>query len=388
MTFDEQRRAVGKHVLRNALEVIAENGIPAPGMAWLTDVGSDDFLAFTEEELFRDLVESGRSTCRFFDAPYGSGKTHLLDLIHTAAKMRGLAVVRTGLSSALALENWRAVTQHVLQEIELESEGQIAHGLTEILALLRSSGSARVRSLQDATRLPHPGYHRAMLAVAKEGSAHAGYPLLERFLSGERIRVAELRNQGVWGVADSLSSRNAEHVLETVTHGLQLLGVPGTVILFDETERSLETTRAVASMRLREAANVIRRFVDACFDGQLRGVLAVFAVLPGFIDRCSHAYAALGQRLREPRESRDRSWRWPVMSIRSASPLQPAEFSGRVVARLEGLVASQGRVRTPRFREGLTTIAKTVVEQNAGAGYKRPLMKALCTAALEEMNRA
>jgi hypothetical protein len=72
----------------DALEVIAQNGIPATGRAWITDVRSGPYIDFFEDEILGHLVASGGSTCRIFEAVYGAGKTHLLDLFFSLASRR------------------------------------------------------------------------------------------------------------------------------------------------------------------------------------------------------------------------------------------------------------------------------------------------------------
>jgi len=151
---------------------------------------------------------------------------------------------------------------------------------------------------------------------------------LRRFLHGERVRVSDLRKLGITGVKHPLSQRNAEQVLSTALNSLSALGVPGTVLLFDETEKAFRSPRSTPSKKVRVSANLIRRLIDACSSGGLERVLVVFAVLPGFLNNCAEAYPALGQRLQMPRKAGDSAgWRSPVLPLAAVnSTASPEEF--------------------------------------------------------------
>ncbi|WP_373064703.1 BREX system ATP-binding domain-containing protein, partial [Gemmatimonas sp.] len=86
----------------DALEQLAQYGVPSQGAARLLDVGSAEFLRYFERETLDDFVCRGGATCKLFEGAYGSGKTHLLHLLHDLALSKGMAVVKTDLSQALS----------------------------------------------------------------------------------------------------------------------------------------------------------------------------------------------------------------------------------------------------------------------------------------------
>ncbi len=96
--------------VRASLEKLAEHGTPPPGASPIIDVGTDSFVEFFADEVIDGLIATGGSTCRFFEGAYGSGKTHLLQLLEMRARDRGMAVVRLDLSQALSLADWRLIT--------------------------------------------------------------------------------------------------------------------------------------------------------------------------------------------------------------------------------------------------------------------------------------
>src|SRR5437867_578526 len=107
----------------NALEQVAQYGTAPKGYAGMLDVGTTPFIEYVDREVIQGLLASGGATCKIVAGPYGSGKSHLLDLLHELALRRGLAVVRTDLSQALGLEDWRILTRHILENVEATVAG-------------------------------------------------------------------------------------------------------------------------------------------------------------------------------------------------------------------------------------------------------------------------
>jgi hypothetical protein len=367
---------------RAALEEVAQYGIATQAAAHLLDAGTGEFLAYFEREILADLVARGGATCRFFEGSYGAGKTHLLRLLGERAAARGMALVRTELSRDLGLEDWSLITRYVLEQIELQVGGETVRGLPALLAALGRGGLAGVAALRRAN-LPHAGFRAAMLLAVGEPALP---PPLALYLRGERVGAAQLRRAGVAGVKDPLSRRNAEQVLNTVLSGLYHLGVPGVMLLFDENEQTLTSERRALSRRLQIAANVMRRLIDGCTTGGLVGTVAIFAVLPGFLENTARQYPAMGQRLEMTRaDDHAAAWRWPVLLVDAISSLTtPEDFLAAVSAVFCRLVAESGGA-TDGLAEQLAAAGAAVLLGHAGAGYRRPLMKQLATLALARL---
>jgi hypothetical protein len=210
---------------------------------------------------------------------------------------------------------------------------------------------------------------------------------LRAYLRGERIPAAQLQRAGIGGVKDPLSRRNAEQVLNTALGGLHHLGLAGTILLFDENERTLISDRRAFSKRLQTAANVMRRFIDGCTTGGIVGTVAVFAVLPGFLEHTTRLYPALGQRLEMARDADiPPAWRWPVLPVEAVGTTPaPEDFLAGIAARLTDLVAATG-TPTDGLAEALHAGGDAVLAEHAGAGYRRPLMRRLAALTLERMD--
>jgi len=361
------------------LEQLAEHGTPPADTAPYFDIGSREFVDFFTEEILDGLIAPGGATCRFFEGAYGSGKTHLLQMLENAGRKRHLAVVRVDLSEALALHDWRLITQYILQNVTVEFGGEVTRGLPNVLERVGKFIPVNQHDFELA-QLPHPGFKTAMLQGCFAGSQDE--EALVRFLNGERVTVSALQRSGIFGVKNPLSARNAEQVLNTLLAGLHRLGLPGTMLLFDENEKTFDS-HVRYSYRRQLAVNLIRRFIDACFTGGLVGTVAVFAMLPGFLEACALEYPALGQRLQITRGGLyPPAWRWPVLPLEAVgSVTDPDEFLSEAVEVFIGL-CSEHIPTVDGMDARLRHEGKSVLEADAGTGYRRPLIKALADAAL------
>jgi len=162
------------------------------------------------------------------------------------------------------------------------------------------------------------------------------------------------------------------------------------MLLFDETEQTLVSERTMVSAKLRKAANQLRRLIDGCtIDQRLVGTALVFAVLPGFIETCTRQYPALGQRL-EMARGLDvvPAWRWPVLPIDAVTTAaEPDDFLRGAVTRFVQLVGHCGGDAGGLEAELMDAGNEELMEQ-AGSGYRRPLMKRLATISHRRLDEA
>uniref|UniRef100_UPI00356AFC25 BREX system ATP-binding domain-containing protein n=1 Tax=Gemmatimonas sp. TaxID=1962908 RepID=UPI00356AFC25 len=237
-----------------------------------------------------------------------------------------------------------------------------------------------------ASSLPHQGFARAIGLLSEPDSVSGeGRDLVVRFLLGERVSVARLKAHGITGVKHSLSGRNAELVVKTLFAALFRLGIPGTLLLFDENEQTFVFRGAVPPRRVLQGANLLRRLIDASASGSLVATVAVFAVLPGFVQNCALAYAALGQRLQLARDGRAIGWRSPVIPLDAISTEpDPDAFLTGIVNRVSSLLQHCGvelNGQQPQFYAA----GQEVLQQNAGSGYRRALVKRIATLTLQQL---
>lgn len=376
--------------VRQLLANLADRGTPGLEIANLIDVGTGKFVSYLDAEILGDLLEHGGATCRFFEGPYGSGKTHLLTLIQRRAADRGMAVVRVNITTALPLEDWQQITRYILEHIELTIGDRTASSLPGILELL---GSLRRADLDTfgRTPLPHGGFAEAMRLIVRGTSlTNEGRHALNSFLMGEKVTLSTFRLAGVTGVRSPLTARTSELILRTILNGLWALGVPGTVLLFDETERGFSTRTASAKQKTETAANLMRRFIDACTTSGLQGVFAVFAVLPGFVQSCALAYEALGQRLMTYDEDPTTSvpWRRPVLPVEAVSATTDrTDFLTGAADAFIGVAIHCGlrKEHAAGLRRELLSAGRGVLSRNAGSGYRRELVKSFAAITLTNL---
>lgn len=368
-----------------ALETMATSGVPPTAHLDIFDVGSGPFLDVVERELFDGLVGQGAATCRFVEGPYGAGKTHLLRLLTQRALDRGMATLSAELSADLSVDKWDTVTRFILQRMQLHDGDRVVTGLPAVLRAIgtRSIDQERVFRMP----APHPSFRNAMLlGLRPDKLTLEAASLLERYLEGQRVAAGRLRSTGIRDVKDPLSSRNAEHVLNTALMTLYGLGVPGTVLAFDETERTLVTHGYAASRRVVVAANLMRRMIDACPTGRVFGALVVFAVLPDFLERSAMAYPALGQRLRTRLTVDQTPWRSPVLRVDDVGIVSdPYAFLEQAATRFSGIPNGLGDAGRRSLQAELVRAGEAILENHAGSGYRRPLVKQLAALTLAKM---
>ena len=370
--------------IRNTLEIMAGYGLSQTETVDLFDVGNEQYLTYFEKEVLDDFILNGGSTCRFYEGAYGSGKTHLLQLLNRLALKRGMVVAHTDLTQATSLEDWHVITKFILENMEADIAGEHVRSLPEILATLGRHKMFDLEALRTAL-LPHAGFRNAMAyATQISGTSEAAWYKLKDFLLGNKVGVTEFRNLGLVGIKNPLTNRNAELVLKTVMGGLYFLGFTGTMLLFDENEKTLISNRAIPTKKMKIGANFIRRLIDGCTNGNLIGTSVIFAVLPGFLENCAMTYPALGQRLQFFRGLNKPAWRWPVMPVELVNSIKdPEDFLNQMIIRIEPLVKDLGG-EFKDFREKALEAGQEVLERNAGSGYKREIIKVLAVLALRD----
>ncbi len=374
---------LSKDEVRNALEHLAENGVPAYGAAGLFDVGTSEFIRYIEEEIFDGLIANGGSTCRIFEGAYGTGKTHLLKLLQDSALQRGMAVVCTDLSQALDLKDWHLITRHILQNLQWESRRGLVRSLPSILEAFGRESTIKPAALSSGS-LPHAGFARAMsLMLAPGVLSREGKPLLGRYLQGEKVSTTELADCAISGLKHPLSRRNAELVLKTVLTGLHQVGLPGTLLLFDENEKTFGFSRGQPPPRVVSGANLLRRLIDGSANGALVGTAIVFAVLQDFVDSCGRAYPALGQRLKRGAKFDRAAWRWPVLKIESVSTERDPQVFVRELVRRYEFVLSECGVQLNGNANAILESGMAALSKHAGSDRIRHVVKQVAFMSLE-----
>lgn len=368
--------------IKDLLESIISGTPPDTRYIHHIDVGTGPFLDYFSREVLDCLVLQGGATCRFFEGPYGAGKTHLLNMLFGLGLKKQLLVSQIELSNAASLRNWHTITAYILENLHFMINGKMIKGFPEILAALGGNNQIDDSKLK-GKQLSHPGFANAMGKATKAHTLKESQKeMLFRFLRGERVGAMKLREVGIQGVKNPLTQRNAELVLNTVLSGLFALGL-SVLLLIDETETALGNTYAAKNQM---AANLMRRLVDGCSTGTIVGTAVTFTVLPGFIANCARTYQALGERLLPPRLSGTRlGWRWPVLSIEDISSVNSRQdFLEECAMRFEQLI-NLGGGTIGGSKDDLRRAGREVIDHNAGISFRRDLIKRFASISLKRM---
>lgn len=382
------------------LSSLAGYGAATKDAVQIIDVGTAPFLEYFKTELFSDYIEKGGATCRFFEGSAGSGKTHIIRLIENIAAEEGYIVCYIELTANLQFSDWDQITKTILENMYIVRNGQQIKRFPEILSAIKRSPDNHPDALKNLknVQLSHPSFQNAIQSAINRSITldKASWEMLRRYLIGEKVRVADFRKHGLKRIKKSVTKNNAEQVLNTVLNAIHYMGLKGTVIIFDETDRSWISQRRPVPRKVQIAANLIRRFIDACSTGEIKGTIAIFAVLPNFIQNCADCYPALGQRLELDRHYLDAiSWRWPLLTTNEANEIlnkvedplvQRQIFLKEAIEKFYHIVEYCGGDLT-NLRPELEQRAKKEMEQRAGEEYKRAIIKVLAESSLMRIEK-
>lgn len=368
----------------SALETVVEVGVPTASAAKILDVGTDDYLQFFKREIVDGILKGGANCC-FFEGSYGSGKTHLLQLLRHLAEANNQLVAEVELSKNTDFSHWNVVTKLILEKLQLKTETGTIKSVPKILDYLSERIDLSKISLKKY-QLPHVGFVNAMEIYLKKNRQLGLYSkeYLADYLLGQRIGAGVLRRHSIEGVKNPLSKRNAELVFKTVLSAFFYLGYP-ILILFDEIDQTFQDVLAT-SRKAQTAANLVRRLIDACSFSNLKGICMVFAVSPNFIPRCSEVYPALGERLSLSTQFLDDSpsWRSPVTRLEHLNAYQDHDDFAKIAVEKFMSLASELKIKGIN-KDDLNPLARRAKANNAGLNFRRPLIRNLASKLLEKV---
>jgi hypothetical protein len=386
--------SLSKTEIYDILFTLSESGDPPSGAARLIDVGTSQFLDYFKKEIFDEFISLGCSTCRFFEGAYGSGKTHILQLIEDCALENDFLVCHIDLKHELSFERWDQITQHILENCYFKCDGEIVKSFPDIISKLGYENQIDLEGYQNQN-VEHPCLKNAIIhGLQSHKLNEEEWGIVRRFMMGEKVLIRELRSYGFNNIKKSLTVKNAEQFLNTVINSIYYLNKKGIVLLFDETDRSWLSHRSNIPKKVHIAANLIRRFIDASSDESIKGVLAVFAVLPNFIRDCIECYTALGQRIMLQDLDGEISWRCPVLNVNAVNATiigvddvveQREIFLKDSIKKFREIVEYCNGDTKDFYKETLTE-GLNILQNTAGDEYKRELIKFLTYSALKRID--
>jgi len=378
------------------LSPIASNGIPKRESAKIIDVGSDQFIDFFNSEILDNFILDGGSTCRFFEGISGSGKTHLLRLIEDYSLDKGFVVCHTPLYKEQSFDRWDGITRNILENMRIRDNGREIVGFPKILEYFGQTKQLK-RTEYRNEKLSHPCFQNAIFyALNRSRLDYQARQLLGIYLSGKKVSVREMKFAGLPRIKKPLSQKNAEQVLNTVLNSIHFLGLKGTILIFDETDNTW-TPKQHVPKKVEVAANMMRRFVDGCTSGEIKGTTAIFGVLPSFMIDCYHCYPALGQRIQNLSGPDIRpGWRWHLSTptginshfIGINNPIEQHKiFLEKAVERFGYLVKYCGG-KTDGLEQELLDEGRKAVQNNVGEHYRRDVIRALSTVCVNRIRES
>ena len=257
------------------------------------------------------FLAAGGSELQFVHGHYGRGKTHFLKALSHTARERGFVTAYVdcadGESPFRSLRStYRAIaagmepppakrrlfgTTGAAKVVEDLFAGKDPSAQVDIIKRIRLDGSLSA----DFRNLVVAHCTHGLQADGDEELADC----LEALLSASptyHVTIGRLYHAypGLPRPLGKLAKRNAAAWLRSLLSLPHLLGYPGLVVMFDETETVLN--RGSPRQRLRHLAH-IRTFVDHLATGSYRGCAVYYAVAEEFIDTARDDLDALAQRI-------------------------------------------------------------------------------------------
>lgn len=375
-----------KDFANRLLDRMGTNGQPPERGARFVNVGTDAILELLRDEYLRPIKASGRNSAfKLVQATFGGGKTHFLHCMRELAWSEGFATSLVGLSPKECpfdqpTKIYQAVAarlEYPVAELEQEPHAgvrvvlrQIAqrrieeNGKDEFADWLREEFAER--PIESAT------VHRAVrlfLQAVVDGDLDA-VEVLGDVLLGENVPAEET---SPYRLREALSDDVAFRWLRSLAQCLTALGMPGTVLMFDEMDRNM----SLGVRRRREIGDNLRQMIDYCGQSHLPGVLWLYAVPPEFFTTIVPEYPALAQRLKRAAQFSALSPLEPIIDLEHLA-LAPEELLFQIGGKLLELEqhVHGGTLDQELQRTNLRTLAKSFAAKALESGVRREFVKA------------
>lgn len=289
---------------------LAETGTPPNAIvAARISAGLGQTLDRMVNETF-PFVASGGADLQFVHAPYGRGKTHFLKVLEHCAQQCGLVTAyvdcQYGQSPFKSLvETYRAIAQNMMPPSQHRFFG--TSGIAKVIEARFAGKQAKaqqalIKSIKADDALM-PDYRNLVTSYCTDSIGGGGDEELSESLEAllaatpsYRVTLGTLyrKHPHLLRPLGKLGRRNAAAWLRALLSLPRVLGYPGLVVLFDETELAL--SQGSARQRQQHLAH-IRTFVDHMALGAFRGCAVYYAVVEDFIEIAHEHLAALSQRI-------------------------------------------------------------------------------------------
>jgi hypothetical protein len=378
-------QGLSREMALHMLQRMGEAGQPPEQGIRFVNVGNESYLHVLESEYLELLLGRARgSSFKLVQGYFGAGKTHFLYCVRDLAWQHGFIAALVGLSATECpfdrrLSVYRAVASRLALPPAAQGQEPV-RGLPDVLRALvedrveqvgAEAFRAWVRGSYERASVEWHPFRRAVAAflraVADRGAE--GATALEAWLLGEPVPAAEMRSLGVF---DAPAEANALGMLRSLLQTVVHLGQPGTVLLFDEMDRTLSLGRR----RTRELGDNLRQLIDLCSLSELPATLFLYAVPPEFLTQVVPEYPALQQRLHAPVPLSRQSPKAPLIDLERLD-LEPEPLLvelGERLLRVEQ--AAHGTETREADESNLRELAAATVENLLDVSHRRLFVKA------------
>ena len=310
MTTNEENKLIASHIIQR----LGEGGQPPEFGLSRINVGNESYLNVLEHEYFQSLLKQG-SSFKLVQGYFGGGKTHFLHCVRELAWKYGFVTSLVELSPAeCPYDDALKVYQNVANHLMLRPESILEPPQLGICNVVRHVVDKRLEEAAASSRQPQSDVAQwittklmrvwceshscrqavAHLALACLQNDYHREQMLEAWLLGENVtNTVELRDCGVY---EQITRSNGFTMMRSLLQMIVALGLPGTVLLFDEVDRNM----SVSTKRSHIIGDNLRQVVDLCGRHQLPHTLFMYAVPPEFMRTVVPDYPALYQRLKSP----------------------------------------------------------------------------------------
>ncbi|MBK1644811.1 hypothetical protein CKO25_09145 [Thiocapsa imhoffii] len=282
-------------------------------------VGLDHYRAHLERETLPFLTGGG-CVLQFVYGQYGRGKTHFLQTVAELARRQGFVTAyvdcRMGHSPFKSLQETYQMIARAMQAMRCDEDPTPRQGAASVIAnSLQASGrdiNAQLQVIRDGAVLS-PEFRNLVSAYATTcWSGQTSSSPEEELIAllhadpSYRLTLSSLyhTHPSLPRPIGKLGRRNAAVWLRSLLALPRLLGYPGLVLLFDETERGHSFGTGYSIAQQQHLAN-LRNFVDHMALGAFRGVSIHYAVVEDFIELARERLEALSQRIERVRVELD-----------------------------------------------------------------------------------
>ena len=339
--------------------------------------GLSEWLARTERETF-PFIASGGGDLQFIFGSYGRGKTHYLKAVLQRARKQGFVTAYVNCDSGRSpFQSLEETYRAIASSMAPPDDGPNGVGAT-VEAMYVAHDTAERRKLVERIKsnkalvLEFRNLVRAYADAVADDSDEDLADRLKALLSATpiyRVTLGELYREyrclRLLKPLGKLAKRNAAAWLRALLSLPHVLGYPGLIVAFDETEMAVRSAGGVAQ---RTHLAHIRNFIDHMATGAFRGCAVYYAIAEEF-----NELEALSQRIRRelPGRRNPRAVWADLDELTSPRAHELAffqELSGRIVdiGREGGLPESTCERLTPRLRE----LAETAVDNIADGAVR------------------